>query len=139
MATNTTGMRVDDSMVNGSVGKREHGHKPHNFAYGLMAAVFALALIGGVAIHDRRVSHPAAQSGARTITLLGGTAMNTRPVDKNEQQKFLEVNTTMPDPGAASQVLSNEQQKFLEVNTIMPVPVPSSYMEEITPSPGQPR
>jgi hypothetical protein len=59
------------------------------------------------------------------------------------EQRFLEVNTiTLPIAGAASvasPVITQEQQRFWEANTMLPEGPLSPYMEDLTPPPGQPR
>lgn len=156
MAANVTGMRVEGTSVAGAAAKRGGAHGNRIGIAVLLAAILAAVLIGGTAMHERGASHPALSTIPRTattsaetrfleqntITLPDVVGAESRPaVVTSEEQRLLDANTTwMPAAAVAtSPVIPIEQQKFLEVNTILPGAAPASYMEQLTPPPGQPR
>ena len=117
----------------------------------------SLLMIGGVALHDRQASHPAAPAIPRAVTSAAGAVPGEQHDEPPEcrrsgesarmsrpaQQRFIEGNTTTL-PGAvaanmASPIMTQEQQRFWEVNTMLAEGLSSPYAEDMTPLPGHPR
>ncbi len=159
MAANMAEAQVKGTTALGMDEQRGREHTRRNAGYGA-AAVGIVALIAGllfVASVGRDASHsapghdftsqqimefdtltaiPASQLSVTTVSL---------PVDVREQQLFLDMNTTwMPGWSATtapSAVTTREQQRFLEENMILPTggSATNTYMEALTPLPGQDR
>ena len=151
MAENIVEMRVEGTSIAGA-GSRRCGSPMQRLAVsGAAAAMLAVALIAGVAMHHRGASSPSAPVISRAVTsqqmrllennttnLPNAVTSDVRPVViPSAQQRFLEGNTMLPD--VASSVISMEQRKFLAVNTMLPVGTANAYMEEVTPRSDQPR
>jgi hypothetical protein len=156
MATNMTGMRVEETTVAGAAARPGGANGRVIGVSGLMAAILIALLIAGVAAHDRRASHPAGPAIPRAATsqqtrflennttnLPNAVTADPRPIVTSARQKFLDVNTTwLPgvNSAAAPSVMSSSQRRLLEVNTVMLPEGPSSpYAEDLTPLPGHRR
>jgi hypothetical protein len=157
MAANVTGMRVEETMVTGAAEKRGGVHRRRTGIVGLLAALLVAVVIGGAAMHERGVSHPAlpaiprVTTGAETrfleentITLPSAVGSETLAPARTGQgfteQQVIEFDAlTAIAAVVPSPVITAAEQRFLEANTILPVAAPASYMEQITPPPGQPR
>ena len=127
MAENMTAIRAAESMVVGT-GAQVRGRMPRTVGYGAAMAVLAVALIGGIALHNRGASHPAVSAPR------GATSAETRFIENNttnlpsavsapvaapvSQQRFLESNTTdLPNAVSGPAIITSNQQRFLESNT----------------------
>lgn len=115
MAEHIAEMQVAETMVTGAGSRRRWPSMQRLAVSGTIAAVLAVALIAGVAMHNRGASSPSAPVVSRTST--------------SEQARFLEENTTnLPNPvtpDVRPVVISSAQQRFLEINTIT-LPVDTS-------------
>ena len=80
MAANMTGMRVEGTMVVGTGARRGRGHGRRDRGGWFGRGGPHRLLVGGVALHDRGASHPAAPAIPR--------------VDTRAETRFLENNTT---------------------------------------------
>lgn len=156
MAEKMTGMLVEGTTVIGTEKRIGQGRGRRNGAYGLLAAMLVIAVIGGAALHDRGASHPAVPAIPRTSsverTFLENNTTNlphavtaeVRPIITSGQQKYLDVNTTwLPNATAeeaSSSTMPGGARRFLEVNTVLlPVGPSYPYAEDVTPLPGHPR
>jgi hypothetical protein len=110
MAANMTGIGIEETTVIGTTEERTQGRASRKAGYGVVIALLAAILIGGVALQDRHASRN--RSPATTAAI--------RPVidmDKVEQQKFLEENRMLL-PSAAASAINAFGQDFTEQQVV---------------------
>lgn len=106
MAEKMTEMRVERTMAIGAEARRGRERGRRNGMYGLVAAVLIAVVVGGVALHDRGASHPAAPAIPRVTT--------------RAETQFLANNATNPPSAVTTNVgpdVNRAETRFLENNT----------------------